>query len=734
MKQLLYLNLFFHFSIFAQIIPAPKTVEYSNQKITLERYEISVSPEHISDENKSFLVFWFEKMCGLEVKFTAENPLILFSTVKNTPTDWYSINFDSQIRIQYSSEASAMYAISTCIQSFESDDEFWVYKKGSVSDFSDFQWRGMHLDVSRHFFSVEEVKTYIDWLSFYKFSVFHWHLTDDQGWRIESKLFPKLTSVGAWRDSTVVGHYNDSPRRYDVKKYGGFYTQDQIKDVVAYAKSRHVEVVPEIEMPGHARAALAAYPEFSCTEKALSVPGLWGVFDDIFCSKPQTIHFLQAILDEIIPLFDSKYIHIGGDEAPKLRWESCSKCQQVMQQNQLEDAHQLQSYFIQQMDSFLTSKGKTLIGWDEILEGGLSPNAVVMSWRGNIGGIEAAKQAHNVIMAPNSHCYFDYYQSGLAQEPLAIGGFLPLSKVYAFSPIPTEIEAEYQSYILGGQANVWTEYIPTFDALQYMVFPRILAISERLWNAKSKSYNEFEKELIQTHFPRLDQLGINYSKAILYPSLQVEKSKSGIKYSFLSARNEHYSISAPNADRVAENSIEINRQSLFESPVNCSVRFGENSVDSIHFSFERHLAMGKSISFTTQPKSPYTERGALSLTDGIRGNKPWKGNEWLGFNQDSVIFQLDLEEKTTVKNIEVGFLRAEGSWIYLPKSVSLFSSKNGRKWKEISLNEIKEKSIFNINKKIRFIRVETKSIGQIPPGAEGSGNIPWTFIDEVVVN
>lgn len=734
MKQLLYLSLFFHFSIFAQIIPVPKTAQYSNQKITLESSVIRVSPEHISDENKSFLVFWIEKMCGLEVEFTSENPLILFSTVKNTPTDWYSINFDSQIRIQYSSEASAMYAISTCVQSFESDDELWTYKVGSVSDFSDFQWRGMHLDVSRHFFSVEEVKTYIDWLAFYKFSVFHWHLTDDQGWRIESKLFPKLTSVGAWRDSTIVGHYNDSPRKYEVKKYGGFYTQEQIKEVVAYAKSRHVEVVPEIEMPGHARAALAAYPEFSCTEEAQPVPGLWGVFDDVFCSKPETIQFLQAILNEIIPLFESKYIHIGGDEAPKLRWESCSKCQHVMQQNQLEDAHQLQSYFIEQMDAFLTSKGKTLIGWDEILEGGLTPNAVVMSWRGTAGGIEAAKQAHNVIMAPNSHCYFDYYQSGLAQEPLAIGGFLPLSKVYAFSPIPAEIPLEYQSYVLGGQANVWTEYIPTFDALQYMVFPRILALSERLWNVKSKSYTKFEQELIETHFPRFDRLGINYSKAILYPNLQVEKTASGIKYIFKSARNELYSIAAPAADRVDKNSIEIHRQSKFDKHVNCSVRFESTSVDSIQFSFERHLALGKPISFSTQPKSPFTERGALSLTDGIRGKKPWKGNEWLGFNQDSVIFQLDLESKIKVREIEVGFLRAEGSWIYLPKSVTLFSSKNGRKWKKITLNEVNEKSIFSIHKKVRFIRVETKSIGQIPAGAEGSGNIPWTFIDEIEVN
>ncbi|NBR16306.1 MAG: beta-N-acetylhexosaminidase, partial [Crocinitomicaceae bacterium] len=327
-------------------------------------------------------------------------------------------------------------------------------------------------------------KKFIDLMSIYKFNTFHWHLTDDQGWRIEIKKYPKLTEIGAWRDSTVENHYSTFPRTYEKKKYGGFYTQEQIKEIVNYASSKYITVVPEIEMPGHARAALAAYPEFSCTEKQQGVEGLWGVFDDIFCAKTESINFLQDILSEVIELFPGEYIHIGGDEAPKTRWQKCSKCQEIIKENSLKNEHELQSYFIGQMDVFLSSKGKKIIGWDEILEGGLSPNAAVMSWRGYEGGIEAAKQGHYVIMTPGSHCYFDHYQGRGKDEPLAIGGFTPLEKVYEFNPIPSILNTSEASFILGAQANLWTEYIADFDKLMYMAYPRAIALSQVLWNDK----------------------------------------------------------------------------------------------------------------------------------------------------------------------------------------------------------------------------------------------------------
>jgi hexosaminidase len=350
-----------------------------------------------------------------------------------------------------------------------------------VKDFPNFQWRGLHLDVSRHFFTVEEIKRFIDLMSYYKFNTFHWHLTDDQGWRIEIKKYPKLTEIGAWRDSTVDNHYTTVPRTYTKARYGGFYTQEQIKDVVAYAEAKYVTIVPEIEMPGHARAALAAYPEYSCTGKAQGVEGLWGIFDDIFCSKPASIQFLKDILDEVIPLFPGQYIHIGGDEAPKTRWHNCPKCQDIMKENHLKDEHELQSYFIRQMDAYVTAKGKKIIGWDEILEGGLSPNAAVMSWRGFDGGLEAAKQGHYVVMTPGSHCYFDHYQGKGKDEPLAIGGYTSLEKVFTFNPIPPDLGPEVSSYILGGQANIWTEYIPAFSKVEYMAYPRAIALSQALW-------------------------------------------------------------------------------------------------------------------------------------------------------------------------------------------------------------------------------------------------------------
>ncbi|RZK94571.1 MAG: beta-N-acetylhexosaminidase, partial [Hymenobacter sp.] len=383
-----------------------------------------------------------------------------------------------------------------------------------VADKPRYSWRGMHLDVSRHFFPVEFVKQYIDYLALHKMNTFHWHLTDDQGWRIEIKKYPKLTSVGGYREGTLIGHYGAKVPEYDNVRYGGFYTQEQVKEVVKYAQDRYITVVPEIEMPGHALAALAAYPELSCTGGPFKVGQTWGVFDDIFCAgNEQTFSFLQDVLTEVMPLFPSKIVHIGGDEAPKTRWKTCPKCQARIKTEHLKDEHELQSYFVQRMEKFVNTKGKTIIGWDEILEGGLAPNAAVMSWRGMEGGTAAAKQKHQVVMTPGEFVYFDHAQGDPAQEPLNIGGYLPLAKVYSFEPTPPELNAEERKYILGAQANLWTEYIPTTQYVEYMVLPRMSALAEVLWTPASQKNWESFKVRMQPQYQRFAALGANYSKS-----------------------------------------------------------------------------------------------------------------------------------------------------------------------------------------------------------------------------
>lgn len=383
-----------------------------------------------------------------------------------------------------------------------------------IQDRPHYQWRGMHLDVCRHFFPVSFIKKYIDLLAMYKLNTFHWHLTEDQGWRIEIKKYPKLTSVGAWRNGTLIGKYSD--QKFDTIRYGGFYTQEEIKDIVAYAANRHITVVPEIEMPGHSMAAIAAYPWLSCTGVPQEVAKGWGVFEDVYCTKDSTFQFLQNVLDEVVQLFPGKYIHIGGDECPKTRWKSCPNCQALIKKQNLKDEHELQSYFITRIEKYLNSKGKQIIGWDEILEGGLAPNAAVMSWRGTEGGIAAAKQKHNVVMSPGRPCYFDHYQSNVIdKEPLAIGGFNPLDSVYNYNPTPESLSKEESQFIMGAQGNVWTEYILNEKQVEYMAVPRMIALAEVLWSKpEDKNFNNFLIRLKKNAFI-LDRMQVNYAKHFL---------------------------------------------------------------------------------------------------------------------------------------------------------------------------------------------------------------------------
>ena len=472
----------------------------------------------------------FGKSAGWKLKIITggsegSNQLI-FKSDESLGEEGYTLDITTQqIIIKASKPAGFFYATQTLRQLLPAELESsqkqekgaWLVPVISISDSPAFKWRGYMLDVSRHFFPKEDVIQMIDYLAIHKINTLHLHLLDDQGWRIEIKKYPKLTAVGAWRVDREDKPWNSRPKQQAGEKAtnGGFYTQEDVKEMVAYAQKRYINIVPEIEMPAHVTAALAAYPQYSCTGGPFTVlpGGVWPV-TDIYCAgKDSTFLFLQDVLSEVIDLFPSKYIHIGGDEATKTEWDKCPLCKKRIKTEGLKNSGELQSYFIKRIEKFINSKGRVLLGWDEILEGGLPPKATVMSWRGTQGGIDAAKQGHDVVMTPGQPCYFDHYQGPKEEEPLAIGGFNPLNKVYEFDPIPKELDAEAAKHILGAQANLWTEYVSTFKHAQYMTFPRIAAMAEALWSPKEvKNWDDFYRR-IQTFTKRYDQMGINYAKS-----------------------------------------------------------------------------------------------------------------------------------------------------------------------------------------------------------------------------
>ena len=494
------------------IIPTP-----NEQTINNGFMEIENSPEIITESNFNSAATLFKnaiKKLDLTSKKTTKNR-INFSLNEKLNEEEYILKINTdQINIEASTETGAIFGFQSLFQLMNLNLKNGVVKLQNqvIKDSPRFKYRGMHLDVGRHMYPVAFIKKYVDGLAMLKFNNFHWHLTEDQGWRIEIEKYPELNNIGSYRDSTLIGHYTDKPWQFDKTRYGGYYTKKEIKEVVRYAQERGINVIPEIEMPGHSQAAVSSYPEFGCTGEQVGVAPLWGVFKEIYCSKNETFDFLEEIIDEVVELFPGKYIHIGGDEAPKTNWKACGNCQNVINREELKDEHELQSYFITRMEKYINSKGKQIIGWDEILEGGLAPNATVMSWRGVSGGIEAAKMNHEVIMTPNATCYLDHYQAkDTANEPLAIGGYTPIEEIYNYEPIPNELDESLHKYIIGAQGNVWTEYMKTSDHVEYMVFPRIFALSEVVWAKDKPSFNDFENKVIDM-YPILDKMDINYSK------------------------------------------------------------------------------------------------------------------------------------------------------------------------------------------------------------------------------
>lgn len=678
-----------------------------------------------------------------------KNSILLALNPETLKPEGYRMTVSAKgILLEGGSEAGLFYGVQSLIQLFPEGKVATLDIPAMVmEDHPAFPYRGMHLDVGRHFFPVAFIKQYIDILARYKMNRFHWHLTEDQGWRIEIKKYPKLQEVAAYRKETLIGHYSNQPQQFDKKRYGGYYTQDEVREVVQYARERFVTVIPEIELPGHAQAAIAAYPELGCTGKQIDVATTWGVFEDVFCPSEATFTFLEDVLKEVMELFPSEYIHIGGDECPKTQWKTSPVAQALMKKEGLKDEHELQSYFIRRIERFLNANGRQIIGWDEILEGGLAPNATVMSWRGIEGGIEAARQKHKVIMTPTSHCYLDYYQAVHPDEPLAIGGYLPLEKVYSYNPIPAALNAEEAKYILGVQGNMWTEYMNNTEQVEYMAYPRMQALAETGWSGEAKkNFPDFVRRFL-IHLPRLQAEGINVANHFYdIKSSVLAGDGKGVRISFTNLANQgtiHYNM---------DNMMPHFKDPVFEGPMlvekngsyTAHTYLGEEPIGrSGNVAVELHRAAGKSITLTTPPAVQYSGAGPGSLINGVRGNSDRYGDaEWLGFEGKDFEAVIDFGEPTSFRKLAFRFFNSPGQWIYPPKEISVSVANFQDKYepeKTVQLMTPAQNAGVTIsnamllNTKGRFLKIRIPNYGIIPEGRQGAGNRAWLFIDEIFV-
>jgi len=622
-----------------------------------------------------------------------------------------------------------------------------------ITDYPRFGYRGLHLDVSRHFHPIEFIYKLIDQMAKHKLNVFHWHLIDDQGWRLEIKKYPKLTEVGAWRVDMSHLHWDARPLTTDRENatYGGYYTQDEIRELVAYAADRNITVMPEIEMPAHVMSALAAYPELSCTGENLGVPpgGVWPI-THIYCAgNDDVFEFLENVLLEVMEMFPSEFIHIGGDEADKTEWKSCPKCQARIRNEGLADEEELQSYFITRIEKFLNSHGRRLMGWDEILEGGLAPNATVMSWRGEAGGIKAAQMGHNVVMTPVSHCYFDYYQGDPDLEPTAFGGFTTLAKVYSYEPIPAELTPQEGKLVLGAQANLWTEHISESSHAEYMIFPRLAALAEVVWSpAGHRDWGDFSRRM-QTHYERYAKQDINYALSAFQvravPEVNLDNRSLRITLETEVYDPEiRYAVdgSEPNArSPLYTGPFEIDRTATVKAVVFENGRSMDQVMKREYF---LHKAFAGDIELE-YPNSPqYDAHGEHSLVNGIRGTRSFSDGNWKGFRGNDLVSTIDLGESASIERISVDALQTFGSWIFLPKWVSFEVSPDGTDFYLLDKVE-NEYDIYDPERTIRiystqtpaddirFVRVTVKNQGICPPGHSGEGQPAWLFVSEIIV-
>ena len=716
------------------LIPKPEKIESSKGSVTLYN-GMSIYQTKQNVKGTELLKSLFEPVVQFKIDTVPqpapkcgndETPRMGIAIDTSLKEDEYRIEaFKRGLYIHAGGEEGMLYGVTTFYQAYQlkgkkvsNGIEMPFFK---IQDKPKFPHRGLLLDCSRHFFSVETVKKYIDLLAFYKMNVLHWHLTEDQGWRIQIDKYPKLSEVGAWRTEK------------DGSRYGGFYTKYEIRDVVNYATERGVTVIPEIELPGHSQAAVASYPWLSCTGEQVEVANDWGVFKEIYCAGNDSVFaFLEDVLTEVMDLFPSKYIHIGGDEAPKYRWEHCAKCQRRIEEEGLKDEHELQSYFITRIEKFLNENERQLIGWDEILEGGLSPNASVQSWRGMDHGKHAAEMEHNVIMSPTSHCYLDY---GLDA--------INLERVYSFNPIPEGLEEEFEQYILGGEVNMWTEHVPNDSVLDSRVFPRMIAMAEMLWSGPGGDFNDFYARL-QTHYPILQKMGVEYG--LEAEPIQISTFvKNGRTFVEITPGLPNLTIEYSPGDMLAhpyEKPFELTKtMDLQVMAYKNGVLYGEiYQTDLIH-----HKGLGKKVDLSEYSKY-YPAGGDYGLNDGLLGTFNFRDGRWMGFAGNDAIIELDLGKEQSVTSVGVNFYEYPNAWIMLPNDITIYYSEDGRNWKVIKSGELggnpkdhpgdKQIMPLRINfeeVKTRFIKVVATNFGTLPEWHDAAGSDAWIFVDEIVV-
>ena len=685
---------------------------------------------------------------------------IRFVTDESLPAEGYELNVDGEgIEVRASQFPGFLYALQSLEQLLPAavygtepaPDAAWEVPCVKIADAPRFAYRGMHLDVARHFFSVDEVKRYIDVMAIHKLNTLHWHLTDDQGWRIEIKRYPELTAVGSIRKATVVrkewGTYDGTP-------YGGFYTQDEIRDVVKYAADRGVTVIPEIDLPGHMLAALTAYPELGCTGGPYEVWGRWGVADDVLCpGREKTFEFLEGVLTEVMELFPSEYIHIGGDECPKVRWEKCPRCQAKIRQLGLKDdgehtaEHYLQSYVTDRIGKFLAQHGRRIIGWDEILEGRAPSDAVVMSWRGSEGGIAAAKLGHDVIMTPNSHFYFDYYQSlDTDAEPFGIGGYIPMEQVYSYDPAFPELTPEQQKHILGVQANLWTEYVLSDEHLEYMLLPRLAALSEVQWCLpETKDWNRFIGSF------RMDkiysQLGYEFAKHIfgVTASYAVDPEKGGVVMTLTTQGGAPIRYTLDGSDPTASSPLYKAPVTIGESCTFKAAALREGMQTPVYArKFDFNKATGRRIALNAAPTLKYTYGGASLLVDGYRGGPVYSNGAWIGFLNEPLDVTIDMQGAKPYSAVTVESLVEKGEWVFPPSSVGVYLSDDGSEFAEAALMSVPQETAgspdgvkpFKVlfpETSARYLRVVARTVDPIPAWHGAAGQKAHMFVDEIIV-
>lgn len=750
--------------LFAQsginIVPKPVSLEVGTGYFNLND-ETSIHVENSKKDLKPAAIFlssYISQISAYSPKIAGKvnNSIILALKANETIGDeGYLLKVTpSEIRITANTKAGIIYGLQSLFQTLPQirTNADLLVPAMTITDYPRFKWRGMHLDVSRHFFSIEMVKEYINLLASYKLNTFHWHLVDDQGWRLEIKKYPKLTSVGAWRVDKTDLAWSERPlaKIGEPANYGGYYTQAQVKEIIKFAAERNVTVVPEIEMPGHVASAITAYPFLSCNQipQFNITGGNYKYASSNYCAgNEETFKFLEDVLDEVIALFPSKYIHLGGDEVDKTSWQYCLKCQAKIAAEKLKDVDELQSYFMQRMEKYLINKNKKMIGWDEILEGGLAPEATVMSWRGERGGITAAKMKHDVIMTPGNPVYFDHYQAGPDGEPLAIGGFNSLKMVYNYEPIPAELDKTEEKYVLGAQANVWTEYITTQSQLEYMVLPRMLALSEVVWTPKeNKNWVDFSSRL-NYHFRGFEQKGFNFSKGNFKVAIKAIPmlGEVFVELSTDSPNSEiYYSLNGSAPDTTSNKylgpfSIDSTLTLTAITFIN-GKKMGNKAAEQ-HFSM--HKAVGKNVIYKFPVSRYYPADGPNSLTDGVRGGSA-VGKYWHGFSGTDVVATIDLGEPREIKTISLGALQNFSDWIFLPKTVSFQVSDDGINFKDIAkvnnpISVDQKSAIFDFKAdfkplKVKFVRFVAANLGAAPKNHPGEGKPVWIFVDEFLVN